>query len=238
MHNNSACRHSHIKAKPFFVISFYNGFTKIFNFSKNFKPSPEMEVPSWSSPPHLSPLEKVQDCELHVPHVSNRSCVHQFRLPLSESPRSPERSIEKSENGRPSCRLRLIELIEKSKIGFDYNRFGSSSDLFSTDECRQILLSCLSVLGRAYRDFQDLSILEEACRLMNVLPDDEPISAHCTLDEKNDSTESLRLRLNESLVVLLNHYVTLKESMRDRKNSFSDRIISEVFDSSFDASLF
>ena len=193
-----------------------------------------MEVPSWSSPPHLSPLEKVQ--ELHVPYVSNRSCVHRFRLPLSEVPEEKKRSIEKTENVRPSCRLRLIELIEKSKIGFDYNRFNSSSDLFSTDECRQILLSCLSVLGCAYRDFQDLSILEEACRLMNVLPDDDdddddPISvAHCKLDEENESVESLRLRLNESLVVLLDHYVSLRESMRDRKNSCSDRIISQVFD--------
>lgn len=184
-----------------------------------------MEDVVWSSPPHLSPLEKTQDCdEFNVDISSNH---HRFRLPLSELPKN-ERSNENSERVRTSCRLRLLDLIEKSKIEYSSSSSYTSSDLFSVDECRQILLSCLSGLVRDVEDFRDLSILEEACRLMNVLPDDSTSSSsYISFDV--ETTDSLRLHLNESLIVLLDHYVSLKESMKDRKNVCSDCIISELF---------
>jgi len=168
--------------------------------------------------------------------------------------------IEKERRRGSSCRSRLEELIKASKIEVHVNRFRSSSDLFSTDECRQVILACLSRLGNEYLEFQNLSILEEACRLIQVMDDnDEEVcsssssssSSSSTGDENleslmmedhnngnnNNNNNSLCFRLNKSLVVLLEQYVSLKESIRNRKSDCTDRIIREMYHREDDNSL-
>ena len=202
--------------------------------------------------------------------------VRDFRLPSMETNRRRDVStiskigIEESKETKKddlsySYRSRIHTLMDEcglimKKDVFTYSptsSSSSSSDLFSTKECRRILASCLSRLGEEFFEFRDLSILEEACRLIDSSFDDDNVcvssssssssndnsscsdglspslsigdnlsSITTTTSSPSKITQTLCLRLNQSVLILLEKYASFKCSMKSRKLQCSDVLIS------------